>query len=138
METPKKSLISAVLGCRCPRCREGSLFVNPRTYSWERFGENHRVCPVCGVSLQPEPGFYFGAAYVSWALTVALWISVLVALKVLDAFGWVDYGFLTHPGKLLITGGVATLVLFPWLFRMSRTIWAHFFITSEPGAPEPG
>ena len=39
-----------------------------------------------------EPGFYFGAAYVSYALTVALWVAVLVAMMAFDAWGWMDLG----------------------------------------------
>ena len=78
--------------------------------------------------MQPEPGFYFGAAYVSWALTVATWVSVLVALKCFDAWGWIEFGFLTHPGTFLMSGIGTSLVLFPYMFRLSRSIWAHMFI----------
>jgi hypothetical protein len=91
----------------------------------------HKECPVCHASLVPETGFYFGAAYVSWGLTVALWVSVLIALKVLDAIGWIEFGFLTHPITFLVTGMVATLVFFPYLFRLSRSVWAHMFIKKQ-------
>lgn len=94
-------------------------------------GTMHKQCPTCGVNLVPETGFYFGAAYVSWALTVALWVSVLVALKVFDALGWMEFGFLTHPITFLTTGGIATLVVFPYLFRLSRSIWAFMFIRKQ-------
>jgi hypothetical protein len=65
---------------------------------------------------------------VSWGLTVALWVSVLVALKVLDAIGWIEFGFLTHPVTFLSVGMAATVVVFPYLFRLSRSVWAHMFI----------
>lgn len=104
------------------------MFVNPNTYSLKKLGEHKRVCDHCGADLQPEPGFYFGAAYVSWALTVALWVSVLVALKVFDALGWIEFGFLTHPILFLGSGIIVSIILFPYMFRLSRSIWAHFFI----------
>ncbi len=91
-------------------------------------GEVKEKCGTCGTNLKPETGFYFGAAYVSWGLTVALWVTILVSLKVLDSIGLIEFGFLTHPVTFLTTGVIATLVLFPFLLRFSRSMWAHFFI----------
>jgi len=131
MSARKKSLIGSILALRCPQCREVSMYENPRTYSLKKLGRNHAVCPRCDANLQPEPGFYFGAAYMSWALTVALWVTVLVALNVLDAVGLITYSFLTHPGTFLWTGVAVTILTFPYLFRLSRVMWAHFFIRPE-------
>jgi hypothetical protein len=118
---------------KCPHCHETSMFVNPKLITFEKMGETKKTCEVCQTNLNPETGFYFGAAYVSWALTVALWVSVLVALKTFDALGWIEFGFLTHPGTFLTTGMVLTVIIFPYLFRVSRSIWAHMFIKSSPG-----
>lgn len=97
----------------------------------EKLGEIQKVCPNCKTELVPETGFYFGAAYASYALTVALWISILVALITFDALGIIEYGFLTHPITLLSVGIIMTLVLFPYIFRLSRSMWAHFFIKEK-------
>ena len=91
------------------------MFVNERVYTWTNMGEVKDKCSTCGASLKPETGFYFGAAYVSWGLTVALWISVLVGLKILDSIGVIEFGFLTHPVTFLTTGVILTVVLFPVL-----------------------
>lgn len=91
-------------------------------------GATHEHCPVCGTHLKPEPGFYYGAMYVAWALIVALWISVLVALKVFDAVGLIHFGFLTHPVTFLTTGLLTNVGAFPYLFRLSRSLWAHMFL----------
>ena len=115
----------------CPVCNQSSIYTNPSIYTFVDLGSMHKECPVCHTNLVPETGFYFGAAYVSWGLTVALWVSVLVALEVLDAIGWIEFGFLTHPITFLSTGMVATLVLFPDLFRLSRSIWAYMFIKKD-------
>jgi hypothetical protein len=127
-----KSAFGAMLQHQCPVCREASIYENPRVYTFVRLGEMHKECPVCKANLVPETGFYFGAAYVSWGLTVALWVSLLVVLKVLDALGWIEFGFLTHPVTYLTAGGIATVVLFPYLFRVSRSIWAYMFIHRKP------
>lgn len=114
------------------------MFRNPRTYVLRDLGKYHAVCPTCGANLQPEPGFYFGAAYVSWGLTVALWVSLLVVLNVLDAIGLIEYGFLTHPGTFLWTGIVLTILTFPYFFRLSRAIWAYLFVKPAGNEQEPG
>jgi len=128
MSTQKKTLLGSMITCKCPECRAGNLFINPKAYSFNQFGKQNQFCPVCGSNMMPEPGFYFGAAYVSWGLTVALWVSVLIALKVLNYFGVIEFGFLTHPLTFLVTGVVCSLLLFPLIFRLSRSIWAHMFI----------
>jgi uncharacterized protein (DUF983 family) len=130
-----RTLLGSMLSLRCPHCREAHLFENPSYYTFHKIGETHSECSLCGANLKPEPGFYFGAAYVSWALTVAQWVSVLVALKVFDAIGWIEFGFLTHPATFLISGIVVSLITFPYLFRLSRSIWAHFFIDYRSESP---
>jgi hypothetical protein len=124
----EKSALGAMLTHSCPVCKRASIFKNPAVYAFVELGKMHSECPECKTNLVPETGFYFGAAYVSWALTVALWVSVLVALKVMDAIDIIEFGFLTHPVTFLTTGMVATILVFPYLFRLSRSIWAHMFI----------
>jgi hypothetical protein len=130
MQKEKGRLVS-MLTHDCPVCRQSSIYTNPQVYTFVDIGSMHKECPVCHANLVPETGFYFGAAYVSWGLTVALWVSVLIALKVLDAIGWIEFGFLTHPVTFLVTGMAATLVFFPYLFRLSRSVWAHMFIKKQ-------
>ena len=92
------------------------------------------ACPVCGTSFSREPGFYFGAAYVNYALTVALWVAVLVALYVFSSFGWIEFnGFFDHPQTFLISGVVTLLVMLPPLQRLSRSIWIHMFVRHGSG-----
>ncbi|MEY3399336.1 MAG: hypothetical protein RL220_1930 [Bacteroidota bacterium] len=134
MSGKKQSKTNSMLRLKCPSCGESDLFNNPNTYQLKDLGGMKEYCDHCGVHLRPEPGFYFGAAYVAWGLVVALWISVLVALKVLGAIGVIEFGFLTHPGTFLITGLIANIAVFPYLFRLSRSMWAHFFI-KETDAP---
>jgi hypothetical protein len=130
--TPKKhSKLGAMLTHQCPGCRSTSMYENPKVYTWQNMGTLKKQCELCGTNFTPETGFYFGAAYVNWALTVALWVSVLVSLKLLDFLGLIDFGFLTHPKTFLITGLVVTAIIFPYLYRVSRSIWAHMHIKSK-------
>ena len=84
---------------------------------------------MCKADFTREPGFYFGAAYVSYALTVALWIAVLVALLTIGDLGWIEFtGFFEQPEVFLVNGIVTLLALLPLVQRLSRSIWIHFFV----------
>lgn len=123
-----KTALGKVIKMKCPHCGKGHLFENESILSFNKLGQVKSECTECGTNFNPEPGFYFGAAYVSWALTVAMWVAILVALKVFDAIGLIEFGFLTHPKTFLLTGIGFTIVLFPYLFKLSRSIWALMFI----------
>jgi hypothetical protein len=82
-------------------------------------GEMNDVCNVCGQNFRPEPGFYFGAAVVSYPLTVMfdLIIAALFYLVVGDIFN--------HVFTLLFTLLIASVLVLPLAFRYSRIIWLH-------------
>ena len=117
--------LSWILRNRCPKCGKGTLFVKSNAYDLRHTAAMHSVCESW------EPGFYFGAAYVSYALTVALWIAVLVALMCFDAWGWMEFGMFTHPGTFLTTGITLLVVLMPVLYRLSRSLWIAMFTKSD-------
>lgn len=127
----KMSFLRSAITLKCPSCHQESMFRNAQIYTWKDMGSVKEKCSSCGANLKPESGFYFGAAYVSWALTVTLWVAVLIGLKTLGALGWIEFSFLTHPVTFLTTGTIATIVLFPLLLRFSRSIWAHLFIKEK-------
>ena len=122
---------SWILRNRCPKCGEGALFVKSNAYDLRHTSSMHATCNCCGEDFEREPGFYFGAAYVSYALTVALWVAVLVALMCFDAWGWMEFGMFTHPGTFLITGITLLVVLLPLIYRLSRSIWIAMFTKTD-------
>ena len=128
MEKEVKSQAGRVLKMKCPKCGKSHLFINENIWSFQKLGQVKDSCEVCQANFKPEPGFYFGAAYVSWALTVATWVSVLVALKVFNALGWIEFGFLTHPATFLLSGIGISIITFPYMFQLSRSMWASWFI----------
>jgi len=122
----KKNRLGAVLGNRCPKCYEGKLFTS-NAYSLVRLSSMHPRCPVCNEDFAREPGFYFGAAYISYALTVALWVAVLVALMCFDWWGWLRFSFFEDVTMFLTAGISLLIILMPVLLRLSRSIWLHMF-----------
>lgn len=102
---------------RCPHCREGKLFKYP-PYSL-KFTQMYKECPHCGIPYEREPGFFYGAMYVSYAFQVALFVTVLVALNIL----------MDEPPVWAYFVGVLVplFVLFPHFFRYARTLYLYFF-----------
>ncbi|TXI70544.1 MAG: DUF983 domain-containing protein [Cyclobacteriaceae bacterium] len=102
---------------KCPRCHKGNIFKYPIT-KVSRFAAMHNECPVCKASFNPEPGFYFGALFVSYAFTVAIMVAVWLALYVLvNPSDWIY-------GVALVTGAV---LFSPVSFRLSRVLWLYWF-----------
>ena len=112
-----------VLALKCPRCEKGDLFINQNPYKFKKVGKMPANCAHCGQAFSLEPGFYFGAAYVSYGLTVALFVAVVIATYVLfDPVGPLVY---------LIAVIVAILLASPYLFLLSRSIWIAFFVKKQ-------
>lgn len=111
-----KSLATAIAQAKCPKCREGNMFpVSP--FSYCKLTVIHSRCAVCDADLVPEPGFYDGAMYISYAFSVALMVISLVAINVL-----VD-----KPKLWMYLGTVVglTICLMPAMLRYSKTLYQY-------------
>ena len=108
----------ALLNLRCPRCHQGKMF----TYSAlnvTNFAEMPEQCPVCGQTFEPEPGFYFGSMYITFAFNVATVLVVGVLLYYLfnNPDTWVYVTVVT----------AVTLLFTPIILRYSRAIMLYLF-----------
>jgi uncharacterized protein (DUF983 family) len=126
---PRRSYMSALLHGKCPRCREGDMFKYPIT-KVSKFNVMNEHCPYCGVSLEPEPGFYQGAMYVGYAFTVAVIVIVGLVLYYLgDPSEWVYIGIVI----------AVMLLLSPLNYRYSRILYLTFFggLKYNPSLSQP-
>ncbi|MCC7332099.1 MAG: DUF983 domain-containing protein [Flavobacteriales bacterium] len=121
----EKNLIVSVLNLKCPKCRKGDLFCNKNSYQFKGFFNMYNNCAVCGQDLQIEVGFYYGAMYVSYALTIAIIVSLLTALYVFDIFAIELF---------LITDVLVLIATLPYVFKVSRAIWIAIMIKYDPKA----
>ena len=111
-----KSLAAAIAQAKCPKCREGNMFpVSP--FSYRKLTVINSSCPVCEASFIPEPGFYDGAMYISYAFSVALMFTSLVAINVLVA----------EPKLWMYLSTVVglTICLMPAMLRYSKTLYQY-------------
>ncbi len=119
-----RGYISSVIGCRCPRCREGKLFKHPVTFRFKRNMEMNRTCLVCGQASEIEVGFYYGTSYVSYALTVGLSLLSLGIWALTIGLSVNDNRFFIWMG----TNAIVLVLLQPWLMRLSRSLWISWFV----------
>lgn len=123
----KKTYLYSVMANKCPRCREGDLFVSPNAYKSGHVLKMHDTCEVCGQETEIEVGFYYGTGYVSYALTVAFSVATLVAWWVLIGFSLDDNRFFWWMG----TNAVLMIIMQPLFMRLSRSIWLSWFVKYE-------
>jgi uncharacterized protein (DUF983 family) len=109
---PRPRFISFVL-CRCPRCGKDKIFPNS-ILKVSKFAETKYVCENCKLNYEPEPGFFFGAMYWSYAIIVAIIVTMSVAMNMLGLF---DYAIVSIP--------VAIVVFLPVIFRYSRMLMLY-------------
>ena len=115
---PEKSKFKAVLSGKCPRCSEGDMF-EYRAYDLRNFDKMYEYCPSCRLRFEPEPGFYYGAMYVNYAFSVALFVIL----------GTIVFYVFDNPDIwVYVTVIFSTVILItPLLFRYSRIIYLHVF-----------
>ena len=61
--------LRSIMSNKCPRCHKGNVFSNSNLLAL-RVGKMNERCPCCHLDFQQEPGFYWGAMYVSYALAL--------------------------------------------------------------------
>lgn len=84
-------------------------------------GEIHESCKLCECTYNPEPGFYFGAMYVSYAIGVSLLAVMWVGLSVLNIKIDIIYR--------IIGISVLWISLAPLIHSLSKIIWANLFMS---------
>jgi len=89
---------------RCPRCGAGNLFTG--------FFEMAPACGACGLNFHPESGYYVGAMYINYGVTVTLALPIALLL-----LRWVRPFTMVAP---LVAFGILFPILF---FRYSRSLW---------------
>jgi uncharacterized protein (DUF983 family) len=113
----KGTKLYSILKNRCPVCQEGQPF-KYGTYS-SRFSKMEDECESCGHKYEIEQGFFYGAMYVSYAITVAIMVAMIVATYVLFPSA--------GAGAYIAAVVIGVFAFIPISFRGSRLIWMSLF-----------
>lgn len=113
----RKSWSEALYSGKCPRCHKGDIFKH-KLMDISGFWKMNSHCPHCEVTFEPEPGFYFGAMFVSYALSVVLFATIGITLYVtINPADWI----------YLVAITVGAVLFTPFSFRYSRILFLYFF-----------
>lgn len=80
----------------------------------------HDRCTHCGQTFMPEPSFYMGAMFVSYAMQIGLFLCSYFSIR----------GIYPDASLELYMGVMIALVLItlPLVYRLSRSIWIHLMV----------
>lgn len=110
------SEFNAALHAKCPKCRTGNMFANSMySFSGQKM---HKNCPHCNFEFEVELGYFYVAMFVSYALNVALLVTLGVGTYLLthSENPWI------YTPILLISA----FLLSPVNFRYSRVILLYW------------
>lgn len=114
----------SIANLQCPRCHEGDMYPTA-TFSFKQPFEMHDRCPHCNQNFMPEPGFYYGAMFISYIWT-GFFCLFLVGGLILG------FGFSVNAAMLVLIAVMG--FLFVWIFRVSRVMYINMIIHYEKDA----
>ena len=117
-------VVKAVWQQRCPRCREGAIFRGP---VWRGILAMNERCPECGLKYDREPGYFIGAMYVSYLLSIPP-----VMLLALSFWRYSGLSF----NLAMVCTFAAYLPVVPVVTRYSRVVWMYVDQHFDPAPPD--
>lgn len=102
---------------KCPKCEQGDVFSEKGNIFQLKSPKMIEKCSNCGYIFDRESGYFLGAFYVSYALTVFELLLIYFILQFLLTNVWIIISIM-----LL----VLTLLSF-FNFRVARLIWIQLF-----------
>ena len=110
-------ILRKILTGKCPKCGKGNVFQD--SILKYNLGKMNAECSECKLSFSKEPGFYWGAMFVSYGLAV-----IEIILCYLFYISFIN----NQMGNNFLWMIVAViLVLAPFNFKLSRIIWLYIF-----------
>lgn len=122
----KGTKLYSIFNAKCPVCHEGKVFTYKNAFHPKKFDKMEEKCDVCGHKYEIETGFFYGAMYVAYALTVAISVATFILTYLIynDTPYWV----------YIINILAVLIILAPVNFRGGRIIWMNLFSKYKPDA----
>lgn len=119
----RRNFILNALMKKCPRCQEGDLFVQP--FEFSKPVNMPEKCPVCHQKYEPEPGFYYGAMFLSYIFSGFLFLGIMAVCLIVFKLS------LNASMAILLVIAALTYLFF---LRMSRSLWINLLVKYDPKA----
>jgi hypothetical protein len=114
----------SLLTMKCPRCRKGPMFINNNPWNLKKTFKMPEKCAECGQPYELEVGFWYGTAYVSYAMTVLMSVASFAAWWFIIGMSTTDNRFFWWMG----INGALLILLQPWIMRLSRVVYLYIFV----------
>jgi len=111
------NMFSSIWNYKCPRCRKGDLYIKP--FNVKEPVKMPERCEVCGQKTMPEPGFYYGAMFISYILTG--WIALIIV-------GGCMYFLDFSVNQAFLVLIVVAILSYFFVLRLSRSVWIHIAV----------
>ena len=121
------SNFKATIHAKCPRCRQGDLFLN--TMYGFKAQKMKETCSYCGLRYEREPGYFYVAMFVSYAFNVAQMVAISLLTFIVS-------GETESPWIYMITIFSGILLLAPFNYRYSRVILLFWLTPGLNYAPD--
>ena len=94
-----------------------------RPFSVRRWLDMYAVCPVCDLKFDREQGYFLGAMYVSYLMSIPPALALVFILWLLAGWSF---------GASVFGAFVAYLPFVPFVVRFSRVIWIYIDRSVDP------
>jgi uncharacterized protein (DUF983 family) len=103
----------------CPKCNKGKVFRDKNFFFSIGFPKMNKYCSYCNYKFEKEPGYFFGAMFVNYALTVGEGLITY----------FIAHQFFHKTFDLRIIPIICSVVILLCFFniRLSRMIWIYMF-----------
>lgn len=118
----------SILKMRCPYCRMGRFYIS-HPYDLKHVGDTLEECPVCRRAYSVEYGFYMGAMYLSYGISVLLGIITYVIVTFIAE----DLPLMWRVALI----GVVMIALAPLAYAYSKVMYGNIFLPYK-GPQDPG
>lgn len=108
-----------ILKNQCPNCNKGKVFQNGILNLGFGFPKMNETCPNCQTKFEKEPGFFFGAMFVNYALGCA---EALITYFLVSPFFEKTFDLRIFPIIVVVMLSLAIVNI-----KLSRLIWIYAF-----------
>ena len=115
----KGSKLYSILTGSCPKCHQESMYFEKNPYKLNTLYKMHENCGHCGLHYEIEPSFFYGAMYVSYAVSIAFGVAFFIITH---------YFLKTSLAASFITIVAGLIALMPVVARLSRNIYINIFV----------
>lgn len=115
------SYLKKVISGKCPNCGKSKIFHKKGNPILFKMPKMQHYCPNCGYNFHRETGFYFGAMYMSYGLTVAEMVAIIALGFILKITVF----------QMFIAIAVISFLLWEFNYRVSRIMWLNMFYTKD-------